>query len=144
MKLLQGNFAGKLTVFFGALLLMLLVHVPAVQAAEKGYYNLSVDGGVFDGKNYVVNGEIITNAFFFDGSYTYYLQADGSPMTDRLTYHPDGEHIIYFDTNGHEVFTNFQYCPTVGYICYFGSDISTRIRSRSWVIKHTIWMETDA
>ncbi len=121
MKLMHRNLAGKLTVFFAALLLMLLVHAPAVHAAEKGYYSLKDDGGTFDGTKYVVNGETITNAFFFDGGYTYYLQADGSPMKDRLTYHPDGEHIIYFDQNGHEVFTNFQYCDSVQYICYFDS-----------------------
>lgn len=107
MKLMHRNLAGKLTVFFAALLLMLLVHVPAVHAAEKGYYSLKDDGGTFDGTKYVVNGETITNAFFFDGGYTYYLQADGSPMKDRLTYHPDGEHIIYFDQNGHEVLHKF-------------------------------------
>ncbi len=67
------------------------------------------------------NGNMVTNQFAFDGSYTYYLQADGSPMKDRLTYHPDGEHIIYLDSNGHEVFNNFQYCPSVGYTCYFDS-----------------------
>jgi alpha-tubulin suppressor-like RCC1 family protein len=66
-------------------------------------------------------GIMVTNEFAFDGSYTYYLQADGSPMKDRLTYHPDGEHIIYFDSDGHEVFQNFQYCPSVGYTCYFDS-----------------------
>ena len=49
------------------------------------------------------------------------MQADGTPMTDRLTYHPDGEHIIYLDSNGHEVFNAFQYCPSVGYTCYFDS-----------------------
>ena len=65
------------------------------------------------------NGKLVTNEFKFDGSYTYYMQVDGTPMKDRLTYHPDGEHIIYLDENGHEVFTNFQYCPSVGYICYF-------------------------
>lgn len=51
------------------------------------------------------NGALITNKFMFDGSYTYYMQADGSAMKDRLTYHPDGVHIIYFDTDGHEVFS---------------------------------------
>ncbi|NLK76169.1 MAG: hypothetical protein GX284_00275, partial [Clostridiales bacterium] len=53
--------------------------------------------------------------------YTYYFQADGTAMTDRLTYHPDGEHIIYFDKKGHEVFNSFQYCQSVGYTCYFDS-----------------------
>ena len=67
------------------------------------------------------NGKLVTNEFKFDGTYTYYMQADGTPMKDRLTYHPDGEHIIYLDTEGHEVFTNFQYCPSVDYICYFDS-----------------------
>lgn len=63
MKLMHRNLAGKLTVFFAALLLMLLVHAPAVHAAEKGYYSLKDDGGTFDGTKYVVNGETITNAF---------------------------------------------------------------------------------
>lgn len=36
MKLMHRNLAGKLTVFSAALLLMLLVHTPAVHAAEKG------------------------------------------------------------------------------------------------------------
>ena len=67
------------------------------------------------------NGKLVTNEFKFDGTYTYYMQADGTPMKDRLTYHPDGEHIIYLDPEGHEVFTNFQYCPSVDYICYFDS-----------------------
>ena len=70
---------------------------------------------------YDKNGKLVTNEFKFDGTYTYYMQADGTPMKDRLTYHPDGEHIIYLDTEGHEVFTNFQYCPSVDYICYFDS-----------------------
>ena len=67
------------------------------------------------------NGKLVTNEFKFDGTYTYYMQADGTPMKDRLTYHPDGEHIIYLDPEGHEVFANFQYCPSVDYICYFDS-----------------------
>ena len=70
---------------------------------------------------YDKNGKLVTNEFKFDGTYTYYMQADGTPMKDRLTYHPDGEHIIYLDTEGHEVFANFQYCPSVDYICYFDS-----------------------
>ena len=70
---------------------------------------------------YDEKGQKKTNQFAFDGQYTYYLQADGTPMKDRLTYHPDGEHIIYLDTEGHEVFTNFQFCPSVGYTCYFDS-----------------------
>ena len=35
----------------------------------------------------------------YEGS-MYYFKSDGTPMKDRLTYHPDGEHIIYFDANG--------------------------------------------
>ena len=70
---------------------------------------------------YDSDGKLVTDEFKCDGTYTYYMQADGTPMKDRLTYHPDGEHIIYLDTDGHEVFTNFQYCPSVGYICYFDS-----------------------
>ena len=75
-----------------------------------------------NGQQYLyANGQKVINDFVFDGTYTYYAQADGTPMTDRLTYHPDGQHIIYFDESGHEVFSNFQYCPSVGYTCYFDS-----------------------
>lgn len=84
------------------------------------YYSLSKDGGNWDGSHYTkADGTLAKDVFFFDGENTYYLQADGSPMKDKLTYHPDGEHIIYFDTEGHEVFTTFRYCPGVGYTCYF-------------------------
>ncbi len=87
------------------------------------YYSLSADGGNWDGSNYTkADGTLATDVFFFDGTYTYYLQTDGSPMKDKLTYHPDGEHIVYFDQNGHEVFTTFQYCPSVQYTCYFDSN----------------------
>ena len=95
-------------------------------AAEGGrtvpFYSLVKDGGTWDGSHYTkTDGTLATDVFFFDGTYTYYLQADGSPMKDKLTYHPDGEHIIYLDTEGHEVFTSFQYCPSVEYTCYFDS-----------------------
>ncbi len=40
------------------------------------------------------DGTMIYNDWYFDGTWTYYLQYDGTPMKDRLTYHPDGEHII--------------------------------------------------
>ena len=84
------------------------------------YYSLSKDGGNWDGSHYTkTDGTLAKDVFFFDGQYTYYLMTDGSPMKDKLTYHPDGEHIIYFDTEGHEVFTTFRYCPGVGYTCYF-------------------------
>ena len=86
------------------------------------YYSLPADGGNWDGSYYTKpDGLMATDVFFFDGTYTYYLQTDGSPMKDKLTYHPDGEHIVYFDQNGHEVFTTFQYCPSVQYTCYFDS-----------------------
>ena len=101
---------------------------PATSGGSTGgrtvpFYSLSENGGNWDGnKYYLPDGTLVTDAFFFDGNYTYYLQADGTPMKDRLTYHPDGEHIIYLDENGHEAFTNFVYCPSVGYICYFDSN----------------------
>jgi len=91
--------------------------------SNKSYYNLLKDGGTWDGTYYTrAEGMIAKNAFFFDGTHTYYLQADGTPMKDRLTYHPDGKHIIYFDKDGHEVFNDFQYCSSVGYTCYFDSN----------------------
>ncbi|GHU42093.1 hypothetical protein FACS1894111_05450 [Clostridia bacterium] len=75
-----------------------------------------------DGKlRYYENGKMITNKFQSDGTYTYFLQADGTPMTNRLTYHPDGKHLIYFDANGHELFDKFQYCQDVKYTCYFNT-----------------------
>ena len=98
-----------------------------VTGREVDHYNLGTDGGTFqaaeDGKMryYLPNGKMVTDAFFCDGTYTYYLQKDGSPMTDRLTYHPDGEHLIYFDSQGHELFDKFQYCQDVQYICYFNT-----------------------
>lgn len=88
-----------------------------------GYYSLPADGGSWTGTRYYKkDGSIARDVFFFDGTYTYYLMSDGSPMHDSLTYHPDGEHIIYFDASGHEVFTSFQYCSSVGYTCYFDSN----------------------
>ena len=98
----------------------------AADTADGGrtvdYYSLPANGGTWDGSHYIkTDGSMATDVFFFDGTYTYYLQTDGSPMKDKLTYHPDGEHIVYFDQNGHEVFTTFQYCPSVQYTCYFDS-----------------------
>lgn len=52
-------------------------------------------------------GTPVINDFKCDGTYTYYFQADGTAMRDRLTYHPDGVHVIYFDEYGHEVFSDF-------------------------------------
>ena len=69
-------------------------------AFEAPYYNITQNGGKWDGKHYTLGGEVIKDAFFCDGTYTYFLQADGSAMKNRLTYHPDGEHVIYFDEYG--------------------------------------------
>ena len=62
------------------------------------YYSLPANGGTWDGSHYnKADGSMATDVFFFDGTYTYYLMTDGTPMKDKLTYHPDGEHIVYFD-----------------------------------------------
>jgi hypothetical protein len=98
-----------------------------VTVADGGneYYNININGGNWDGTHYTVGGNVIINAFFCDGTYTYYLQADGTPMKDRLTYHPDGYHIIYFDANGHEVFSDFAHVTksiagdAVDDLCFF-------------------------
>lgn len=71
----------------------------------QGYtFNRADDGTVtcVDGE-----GNRVINEFKCDGIYTYYFQADGTCMRDRLTYHPDGVHVIYFDKYGHEVFSDF-------------------------------------
>ena len=103
------------------------VAVDEVTVADGGneYYNININGGNWDGTHYTVGGNVIINAFFCDGTYTYYLQADGTPMKDRLTYHPDGEHVIYFDANGHEVFSDFAHVTksiagdAVDDLCFF-------------------------
>ena len=79
-----------------------------MDADTSKYYNINTNGGTWDGTHYYLSsGQMVRNSFFSDGTYTYYLQADGTPMQDRLTYHPDGVHVIYFDSNGHEVFSDF-------------------------------------
>ena len=96
---------------------------PVAGGRTVDYYSLLANGGTWDGRHYIkADGTMATDVFFFDGTYTYYLMTDGTPMTDKLTYHPDGEHIVYFDQNGHEVFTTFQYCTSVQYTCYFDSN----------------------
>ena len=92
--------------------------IPFVSIGHASGWFTGADGEL---RFYDDNGNMVTNQFAFDGTYTYYLQADGSPMKDKLTYHPDGVHIIYLDSDGHEVFNSFQYCPSVGYTCYFDS-----------------------
>lgn len=80
---------------------------------ESGYCFSSYQGNDFyidDSGNvrcYDTNGNMIINDFKCDGTYTYYFQANGTAMKNRLTYHPDGVHIIYFDESGHEVFSDF-------------------------------------
>ncbi len=108
----QRGVIRKMWLLMPAVLLGLVLFAPHAAgrsraAFEAGYYNLEENGGAWDGTQYTVNGELVRDAFFCDGTDTYFLQADGTPMKDRLTYHPDGEHIIYFDENGHEVFSNF-------------------------------------
>ena len=79
-----------------------------MDADTAKYYNINTNSGTWDGTHYyLANGQMVRNSFFSDGTYTYYLQADGTPMRDRLTYHPDGKHVIYFDSYGHEVFSDF-------------------------------------
>ena len=77
-------------------------------SGEPGGYGIGVNGDVWNGEQYFLkDGTLVVDAFFCDGVYTYYLQADGMSMKNRLTYHPDGEHVIYFDKRGHEVFSSF-------------------------------------
>lgn len=79
----------------------------SVFATWDGYtFRKDVDRNVrcFDASN-----RLVINEFKCDGTYTYFFQADGTAMKDRLSYHPDGDpkHVIYFDADGHEVFSNF-------------------------------------
>lgn len=79
-----------------------------MDADTSKYYNVTTNGGTWNGTYYYLpSGQMVRNSFFSDGTYTYYLQADGTPMKDRLTYHPDGQHVIYLDADGHEVFSDF-------------------------------------
>ncbi len=103
----MGNYGGTVT--------------KTITIKKADYYNSTIHGGTWNGTNYVLGGVKMTNIFFSEGKYTYYLQADGTPMKNRLTYHPDGVHLIYFDDKGHELFDKFQYCADVGYTCYFDS-----------------------
>lgn len=74
-------------------------------SGTPGTAGTGANGDVWDGTHYYLSdGTLATECFFCDGVNTYYLQNDGTPMIDRLTYHPDGQHIIYFDYWGHEVF----------------------------------------
>lgn len=95
---------------------------------QPGTLGTGIEGDVWDGTYYHdQNGNLMTDVFFSDGIYTYYLQLDGTPMKSRLTYHPDGQHIIYFDKDGHEVFDNAVRVKhdisgnPINDICYFGT-----------------------
>ena len=99
-------------------------------AFDAPYYNINENGGSFNGSQYTLaDGTMVTDTFFCDGTYTYFLQTDGTPMKDRLTYHPDGQadHVIYFDADGHECFDTFANVKKsiagtdVDDLCYFGS-----------------------
>ena len=90
------------------------------------HYTWQTDGGNWDGTHYYFkDGTMATDIFFCDGTYTYYLQKDGTPMKSRLTYHPNGVNVIYFDQDGHEAFNQFVNVRTsiegkpVDDICYF-------------------------
>ncbi len=74
-------------------------------SAYEGFSFYKDDAG--NVRCYDSDGNPVINEFKCDGTYTYYFQADGTAMKDRLTYHPDGEHVIYFDSEGHEVFSDF-------------------------------------
>lgn len=84
-------------------------------------------GNDFEKRYIHANGKMAQNSFVSDGTYTYYLQYDGTPMKDRLTYHPDNSEVIYFDKDGHEVFNDFAHISTsisgepVDDYCYFGA-----------------------
>ena len=71
---------------------------------EGNYFYKDINGNVTCLDS---NGKTVINDFKCDGEFTYFFQADGTAMKDRLTYHPDGEHVIYFDSEGHEVFSDF-------------------------------------
>lgn len=117
-------------------------------ASKAKHYDIRTNGGEWDGVNYTIKNEVkdedgnpvldeegnpivdvtvFKDCFFCDGTYTYYLQHDGTPMKDRLTYHPDGVHVIYFDEEGHEVFNDFHAInksiagEDVDDLCYFDS-----------------------
>lgn len=116
-----------------------------IQDIEGEYYPYLQDYNIVDGayyythKNGVIyldidtlryfdeDGNMVKNQFICGGTYTYFFQADGSPMVSRLTYHPDGEHVIYFDENGREVFDDFANVKmsitgeSVDDYCYFGA-----------------------
>lgn len=68
------------------------------------------------------NGKMVINDYICDGTYTYYMMANGTPMKNKLSYDPEGTGLIYFDEYGHMQFDTFVYCMDVGYTCYFATD----------------------
>ena len=116
MKRREKNEIKKVTLTLaaitGAAAFMAQLGGSKVNAEENraAHYMFQNNGDSWDGNHYYLeDGTMVYNAFFCDGRDTYYLQADGTPMKDRLTYHPDGIHIIYLDANGHEVFSDFSH-----------------------------------
>lgn len=107
---LTGEMTEKITEDF---LSALLIRMPENIEAVNGFPFAVHEGNTFliDGDQqvrcYRADGTQVINEFQCDGTYTYYFQADGTAMRDRLTYHPDGIHVIYFDRFGHEVFSDF-------------------------------------
>ncbi len=90
---------------FGAMLLLLALLFPAGRAQAAEYRVYTDENGETRCEDSA--GNPLINDFYGDGEYTYYFQADGTAMKNRLTYHPDGVHVIYFDAEGHEVFSDF-------------------------------------
>ena len=111
MKGLVKNMKKKIFSFLMATMMMVSavsVLAPTTVKAEEvatgrtvPHYTLQINGGDWDGTHYTMNGQVQKDVFFCDGTYTYYLQADGTPMKDRLTYHPDGEKNAIDDSEPH-------------------------------------------
>lgn len=98
---------------------------------------------------YNADGSVKKNQFYCDGVYTYFLQNDGSPMTNRLSWDPQGTGLIYFDEKGHMLFDTFKYCRDVGYTCYFNTygraiyDQVTFYHNKAYYMDATGRMKTD-
>lgn len=74
------------------------------------------------------DGKLDADEFVSDGTYTYYVNSDGTIMKNEFAWHPTENHPIYFDENGHEVFNDFK---GVGDYTYFfqadGSPMTDRL-----------------
>ena len=108
-------------------------------SGEAGETGEGEKGDIWDGEHYyLADGTLVKDAFFCDGEHTFYLQYDGTPMINRLTYHPDGEHIIYFDEYGWETFDDFALVEKsiegdfVGDLCFFDSNGYMYIDCLTW------------